>query len=52
MIAGEAFAAACIWFFQNWFNIACYLANARAHELLLVGGGDHNGFTIFKRSSR
>ena len=43
------FAAACIWFFENWFNIARYLADARAMELPLVGGGDHDWNTILPR---
>ncbi len=43
------FAAACIWFFENWFNIARYLADARALELPLVGGGDHDWNTILTR---
>jgi hypothetical protein len=43
------FAAACIWFFENWFNIARYMADARALELPLVGGGDHDWNTIFTR---
>ncbi len=37
-------AASCavcgIWFFENFFNIARYMADARAHELPLVGGLD------------
>src|SRR6266478_6491820 len=32
-------AAAGIWFFENWLNIARYLADARAMQLPLVGGG-------------
>jgi hypothetical protein len=43
------FAAAVIWFFENWFNIARYMADARKQELPLVGGGDHDWFTIFSR---
>ena len=43
------FAAACIWFFENWLNIARYLADARAQELQLVGGGDHDWNTILTR---
>jgi hypothetical protein len=43
------FAAACIWFFENWFNIARYMADARALELPLVGGGDHDWNTILTR---
>ena len=43
------FAAACIWFFENWFNIARDMADARKLELPLVGGGDHDWNTIFTR---
>lgn len=43
------FAAACIWFFQNLFNIARYMADARKLELPLVGGGDHDWNTILTR---
>ncbi len=43
------FAAGCIWFFENWFNIARYMADARAWALPLVGGGDHDWHTIFAR---
>lgn len=42
-------AAACIWFFENWLNIARYMADARKLELPLVGGGDHDWNTIFQR---
>ena len=41
-----SFAGAVIWFFENWLNIACYLADARAQELPLVGGGDHDWHRI------
>ncbi|MEJ0088698.1 MAG: hypothetical protein WDM80_02950 [Limisphaerales bacterium] len=44
-----AFAASVIWFFENWLNIARYMADARALELPLVGGGDHDWNTIFSR---
>ena len=44
-----AFAAAIIWFFENWLNIARYMADARALELPLLGGGDHDWNTIFTR---
>jgi len=44
-----AVAAAAIWFFENWLNIARYMADARALELPLVGGGDHDWNTIFSR---
>jgi hypothetical protein len=42
-------AAGAIWFFENWLNIARYLADARAMELPLVGGGDHDWHTILSR---
>jgi hypothetical protein len=44
-----SFAASVIWFFENWLNIARYMADARALELPLVGGGDHDWNTIFTR---
>jgi hypothetical protein len=42
-------AAAVIWFFENWLNIGRYMADARALELPLLGGGDHDWNTIFTR---
>src|SRR5262249_24637645 len=42
-------AGASIWFFENWLNIARYMADARKLELPLVGGGDHDWNTIFTR---
>ncbi len=44
-----AFAVSGIWFFENWFNIARYMADARTLKLPLVGGGDHDWTTIFAR---
>jgi hypothetical protein len=44
-----SFAGAVIWFFENWLNIARYLADARAQVLPLVGGGDHDWNTILIR---
>src|SRR5687768_12402819 len=44
-----SFAASLLWFFENWLNIASYMADARAEELPLVGGGDHDWNTIFGR---
>src|SRR5262245_12497983 len=41
-----AVAAAAIWFFENWLNIAHYMADARTMALPLVGGGDHDWYTI------
>ena len=43
------FAGGLIWFFQNFLNIARYMADARKLELPLVGGGDHDWNTIFNR---
>jgi hypothetical protein len=42
-------AAGAIWFFENWFNIARYLADGRTMALPLVGGGDHDWNTILFR---
>ena len=42
-------AGAVIWFFENWLNIARYMADARTLTLTLVGGGDHDWNTIFNR---
>ena len=44
-----SFAASVIWFFENWLNIARYMADAREQVLLLVGGGDHDWANIFGR---
>ncbi len=44
-----SFAGSLIWFFENWLNIARYMADARAQDLPLVGGGDHDWNTIFGR---
>lgn len=45
--AGVAFAA--IWLGENFLNIARYCADARAQELPLVGGGEHDWFNILTR---
>jgi hypothetical protein len=42
-------AACSIWFFENWFNIARYVADARSMALPLVGGGNHDWNTILFR---
>jgi hypothetical protein len=42
-------AAAGLWFFENFLNIARYLADARALQLPLVGGGEHDWNTILAR---
>lgn len=44
---GCAFGA--VWFFQNFLNIARYLADARAQQLPLVGGGEHDWTNILGR---
>ena len=38
-----------LWFFQNLPNIGRYMADARAGELPLVGGGEHDFLNIFTR---
>jgi hypothetical protein len=44
-----SFAVSVIWFFENWLNIARYMADARAQLLPLLGGGDHDWARIFGR---
>jgi hypothetical protein len=44
-----SFAVSIIWFFENWLNIARYMADARTQVLPLVGGGDHDWARIFGR---
>ncbi len=41
--------AASLWFFENWLNIAYYMADARKLQLPLVGGGNHDWNTMFDR---
>jgi len=45
---GAAVSAALglLWLFQNFLNIARYLTDARAQQLPLVGGGEHDWFII------
>jgi hypothetical protein len=38
-----------VWLFQNFLNIARYMADARAQVLPLVGGGEHDWYHIFSR---
>lgn len=38
-----------VWFFENFLNIAHYMADARAQVLPLVGGGEHDWTEIFSR---
>jgi hypothetical protein len=40
------FTGGVVWFFQNFLNIARYMADARKLQLPLVGGGDHDWNTI------
>jgi hypothetical protein len=40
-------AAVCLWWVaQNCWNISVYVADARAQELPLVGGGEHDWFYL------
>lgn len=45
----HAVAVGAIWTAQNLFNIARYMADARARELPLVGGHEHDFEHIFTR---
>ena len=42
-------AASLVWLGENLFNVARYMADARAQELPLVGNGDHDWTEIFSR---
>lgn len=42
-------AVAGAWLFENFLNIARYMADARAQVLPLVGGGEHDWTNIFSR---
>ncbi len=42
-------AVGSLWAGQNFFNIARYMGDARAQELPLVGGGEHDWTEIFSR---
>jgi len=42
-------AAAIVWLGENLFNIARYMADARARQLPLVGNGEHDWAEIFSR---
>ena len=44
-----SFAVCWVWFFENFLNIARYMADSRALELPLVGSGDHDWNEIFFR---
>ncbi|MEQ1879773.1 MAG: hypothetical protein ABL878_02255 [Burkholderiales bacterium] len=43
------FALCAAWLFENFWNIARYMADARDQLLPLVGGGDHDWTEIFSR---
>lgn len=45
--AGAAVGA--VWLAENLLNVARYMADARAQQLPLVGGGDHDWAEIFTR---
>ena len=47
--APVSYAVGWIWLFENFFNVARYMADARAQKLPLVGGGEHDWFNIFLR---
>ena len=42
-------AGAIVWLGENLFNVARYMADARAQELPLVGNGEHDWTEIFSR---
>lgn len=44
-----SFALAIAWLLENFWNIARYMADARARQLPLVGGGEHDWTEIFSR---
>jgi hypothetical protein len=44
-----SFALGLVWLSENLWNIARYMADARAQELPLVGGGEHDWTEIFSR---
>ncbi len=46
---GLGWAVTMVWFGENLLNIGRYMADARAHELPLVGGGEHDWTEIFNR---
>jgi len=44
-----SFALCAFWLFENFWNIARYMADARAQMLPLVGSGEHDWTAIFSR---
>ena len=51
---GEWFGAAvCLWWVaQNFWNISVYIADARAQQLPLVGGGEHDWFYLLASAGK
>lgn len=47
--ASTSFAFSMLWLGENLFNIARYMADARAQILPLVGNGEHDWTEIFSR---
>ena len=47
--ATMSFAVGCLWFFENFFNIARYAADARAQVIPLAGSGEHDWWHMFTR---
>jgi len=45
----QGVALASVWFFQNFLNVARYMADARVQLLPLVGGGEHDWYAILSR---
>lgn len=43
------FAASCLWLGASLLNVARYMKDARAQQLPLVGGGDHDWTEVFSR---
>ncbi|WP_349572898.1 hypothetical protein [Azotobacter salinestris] len=48
---GLGWSVALVWFGESLLSVGRYMADARAHELPLVGGGDHDWTEIFSRWS-
>jgi hypothetical protein len=47
--AAMSMCIAGVWFFENFLNVARYVADARAQVLPLVGGGEHDWANILGR---
>ena len=44
-----SFSVTMLWLFENFFNIAAYVADARSQQLPLLGGGEHDWTNILTR---